>query len=52
MSEEKEDTPQENPLNNQLKQAQISKLEAEADKIKTESKILNNQAIKQKNRYC
>tara|TARA_Y100000389_G_C17469866_1_gene529359 strand:- start:6710 stop:7522 length:813 start_codon:yes stop_codon:yes gene_type:complete len=48
MSEEKEDIPQENPLNNQLKQAQINKIEAEVDKIKSEAKVLSNQAKKQK----
>ncbi len=47
MSKETEETTQENPLNNQLKQAQINKLEAEAKKIKSEAKILTNQSKKQ-----
>ena len=48
MSEETKETPQENPLNDQLKQAQINKLEAEAKKIKAEAEILSNQQKKQK----
>ena len=48
MSEETKETPQENPLNDQLKQAQINKLEAEAEKIKAEAEILSNQQKKQK----
>ena len=48
MSEETKETTQENPLNDQLKQAQINKLEAEAEKIKAEAEILSNQQKKQK----
>jgi len=47
MSEETKETPQENPLNDQLKKAQIYKLEAEAEKIKAEAEILSNQQKKQ-----